>query len=100
MSGIDIENEELLTITQAATRCPGRPHAATIWRWVLNGLHGVKLDSIKVGGKRLTSAEAISRSPDSDGSDVIRRVTGVTVFDKKFVIVRGLKDVCAVGLKR
>ncbi|MBK6778176.1 MAG: carboxypeptidase regulatory-like domain-containing protein [Gemmatimonadetes bacterium] len=38
------------------------------------------------------SAEAISRSPDSDGSDVIRRVTGVTVFDKKFVLVRGLNE--------
>ncbi|MDZ4862485.1 MAG: carboxypeptidase regulatory-like domain-containing protein [Gemmatimonadota bacterium] len=38
------------------------------------------------------SAEAISRSPDSDGGDVIRRVTGVAVFDKKFVIVRGLNE--------
>lgn len=38
------------------------------------------------------SAEAISRSPDSDGGDVIRRVTGITVFDKKFVVVRGLGE--------
>lgn len=38
------------------------------------------------------SAEAISRSPDSDGGDVIRRVTGVSVFDKKFVVVRGLAE--------
>ncbi len=38
------------------------------------------------------SAEAISRSPDSDGGDVIRRVTGITVFDRKFVVVRGLNE--------
>lgn len=38
------------------------------------------------------SAEAIARSPDTDGGDVIRRVTGVTVFDKKFVVVRGLNE--------
>lgn len=38
------------------------------------------------------SAEAISRNPDSDGGDVIRRVTGVAVFDRKFVIVRGLNE--------
>lgn len=38
------------------------------------------------------SAEAISRSPDSDGGDVIRRMTGVTTFDKKFVVVRGLNE--------
>ncbi|HEU5154786.1 MAG TPA: carboxypeptidase regulatory-like domain-containing protein [Gemmatimonadales bacterium] len=38
------------------------------------------------------SAEAISRSPDSDGGDVVRRITGISVFDKKFVIVRGLNE--------
>ena len=38
------------------------------------------------------SAEAISRSPDADGGDVIRRMTGVTTFDKKFVVVRGLNE--------
>src|SRR5262245_7793984 len=38
------------------------------------------------------SAEAIARSPDSDGGDVVRRITGISVFDKKFVIVRGLKE--------
>lgn len=58
MSCIDVEHEELLTISQAAKRCPGDPHVATVWRW---GLNGVKLDSIKVGDKRLTSAEAIVR---------------------------------------
>jgi hypothetical protein len=38
------------------------------------------------------SAEAIKRNPDSDGGDVVRRITGVSVFDKKFVIVRGLNE--------
>ncbi len=38
------------------------------------------------------SAEAISRNPDASGGDVIRRVTGIAVFDKKFVVVRGLNE--------
>ena len=38
------------------------------------------------------SAEAISRTPDADGGDVIRRMTGVTTFDRKFVVVRGLPE--------
>lgn len=38
------------------------------------------------------SAEAISRNPDANGGDVIRRVTGIAVFDKKFVVVRGLNE--------
>lgn len=38
------------------------------------------------------SAEAISRSPDSDAADAITRVTGVSVVDDNFVVVRGLAE--------
>ena len=38
------------------------------------------------------SAEQISRSPDSDAGDAVARVTGVSVVDNKFVIVRGLGE--------
>ena len=38
------------------------------------------------------SAEAISRVPGSDATDAIIRVTGVSVVDEKFVVVRGLAE--------
>ncbi|MEZ4424693.1 MAG: carboxypeptidase regulatory-like domain-containing protein [Gemmatimonadota bacterium] len=38
------------------------------------------------------SAEQISRSPDSDAGDAVARVTGVSVVDDKFVVVRGLGE--------
>lgn len=38
------------------------------------------------------SSEVMSRSPDSDASDAIARVTGVSVVDDKFVVVRGLSE--------
>lgn len=38
------------------------------------------------------SAEAISRAPGSDAADAIARVTGVSVLDDKFVVVRGLAE--------
>lgn len=38
------------------------------------------------------SAEEISRSPDGDAAAAIRRVSGVTVQDGKYVFVRGLGD--------
>lgn len=38
------------------------------------------------------SAEAMSRSPDSDAGAAIARVTGVSVVDNKFVVVRGLEE--------
>ncbi len=36
------------------------------------------------------SAQEISKSMDSDAGEVVRRVSGVTIMDGKFVIVRGL----------
>ncbi|MBA3662831.1 MAG: carboxypeptidase-like regulatory domain-containing protein [Bacteroidetes bacterium] len=38
------------------------------------------------------SAETIRRSPDRNTSDVLKRVSGVTIQDDKFVIVRGLNE--------
>jgi hypothetical protein len=38
------------------------------------------------------SAEGIKRTPDKTTSDVLKRVSGASVQDNKFVIVRGLND--------
>tara|TARA_B100002051_G_scaffold276780_2_gene327925 strand:- start:30080 stop:33031 length:2952 start_codon:yes stop_codon:yes gene_type:complete len=38
------------------------------------------------------SAEAIKKSPDSNASDVVKRVTGISVVDGRFVFVRGLGE--------
>jgi len=38
------------------------------------------------------SAEQISKSPDGTSSDVLKRVTGLSVVDNKFVFIRGITD--------
>jgi outer membrane receptor protein involved in Fe transport len=38
------------------------------------------------------SAETIRRAPDSDAADAITRVTGISVQNDKFVVVRGLPE--------
>ncbi len=38
------------------------------------------------------SAETIKRSPDRSTSDVIKRISGASIQDNKFVIIRGLND--------
>ncbi len=38
------------------------------------------------------SAEQIARSPDSNAGDAIARVTGVSVVDNRYVVVRGLSE--------
>ena len=38
------------------------------------------------------SAETIKRTPDKSTSDVIKRISGASIQDNKFVIIRGLND--------
>ena len=38
------------------------------------------------------SAEQVRKSPDSDAGEVLRRVTGMSVFQNKFVFVRGMGE--------
>jgi len=44
------------------------------------------------------SAESIKRTPDRTTSDVIRRVSGASIQDNKFAIIRGLSDRYNVAL--
>jgi hypothetical protein len=58
---IDIGTEALITINEAAKALPSRPHIAPVWRWVYHGCRGVKLETVSIGGRRMTSQEAIAR---------------------------------------
>lgn len=64
---INIGTDELLTLNAAAKRLPkgrtGKPvHVATLHRWAsAGGLSGIRLETVKVGGVRYTSAEALER---------------------------------------
>ena len=59
---IDISTETLLTLSQAASSLPSRPHLSTLHRWRLPpGVRGVTLDTCLIGGRRYTSIEAIER---------------------------------------
>jgi len=59
---IDTKTEKLVTLSDARNAFPpGRRSLATIMRWVLKGVHGVKLETIMIGGRRLTSTAAMDR---------------------------------------
>ena len=58
--------EELLSLTDAAKEVPrpeGQkpPHVATVWRWAIKGVRGNKLEIVKIGSRKFTSREAITR---------------------------------------
>ena len=39
-----------------------------------------------------TSSESIKKTPDAKASDVIKRISGASVLDGKFIVIRGLTD--------
>jgi hypothetical protein len=60
---IDVTNEELITFSEARDAFPGgrRPALATLHKWRLHGIRGVRLETAQIGGSRFTSREAIVR---------------------------------------
>jgi hypothetical protein len=44
-------------LSKAGRLLPTNPSAATMWRWALKGVDGVKLHTTKIGGRRYTTAE-------------------------------------------
>ena len=56
---IDPLREKLIRLSKAVI--PGAPSICTRWRWCLHGVRGVRLESVRVGGRRYTSAEAVGR---------------------------------------
>ncbi len=56
-----LRDEEKLGLSAASKHVPDHPHASTLWRWCREGLHGVRLEYLKVGRRIVTSREALDR---------------------------------------
>lgn len=76
----DFASEDWFPIAKAPRHFPGRPSLRTVWRWVLEGVGGRRLETIKCGSRRFTSRHAIRRfiesgsnQSETNASDVTRR---------------------------
>lgn len=59
---IDFDSENIITLAEACRRVPpDGVSTATMARWIQRGVRGVKLETIVIGGRRLTSVESLSR---------------------------------------
>ena len=63
---IDLNCEDVVSLTEATSLLPRRrrgkkPHIATLYRWALHWVRGVKLETLQVGGTLCTSKEALQR---------------------------------------
>ena len=54
-------DENLQTLTEAAQTGPVRRHVSSLVRWAKKGVRGVRLETIKIAGRRFTSKEAMRR---------------------------------------
>lgn len=74
---IDLETEQVLSFKRAAEMVPwpdeDRPSYETIRRWADRGVRGHKLETVRIGGRRVTTLEAIQRflAVLSQGAEVI-----------------------------
>jgi hypothetical protein len=58
--------ESLSPLVCAVEKATGhRPHLSTVIRWCIRGSSGIRLESKVLGGRRLTSPEAVRRFMDS-----------------------------------
>jgi hypothetical protein len=58
---LDLSSETAIAVNKSPAHIPGRPHVSTVWRWVLVGVRGIKLETFVVGCQRFTTKQAIER---------------------------------------
>lgn len=82
--------EQNISLTTAAARVEAQVVTASSERGSVN--EALDRQRTAVGVVNAVTAEQISRSPDSDASQAVQRVSGVTVQEDKTVAVRGLAE--------
>jgi len=63
---IDPVRERLLDFREATSWLPKRAggkriHVSTLYRWTTHGSRGIRLETVRVGGRTCTSVEALGR---------------------------------------
>lgn len=59
MTAIGNPIEEFISLAEAARLIPGRPHLSTFYRWRTRGVNGIKLETVRIGGRRMISRSAL-----------------------------------------
>jgi len=87
---IDFRNQKLLQLSVAAREWPGGGvHVSTLHRYRLQGVRGIRLECVRVGGRWCTSCQAIDRfiaGLNSDSSEPMSAKTvlaGLTAAEKE-----------------
>lgn len=62
---LNLDPTKFISLSEAAAILPGRPSLCSLHRWTRRGVRGVRLETLLVGGKRFTTAEALQKFADA-----------------------------------
>ncbi len=104
---IDLNNETIGSLSEIARLLPPyqgrRLHPSTLWRWSSKGLKGVRLETLRLGGRILCSVEAVTRfaaklaeldqqSRDDPPAEVRQKAKQRTPIQRERDLARARKD--------
>ncbi len=55
---LNLLTEDMIRLNEVPAELPERVNVSTVWRWATRGVGGIKLETVKIGGKKLTSRQA------------------------------------------
>ena len=58
---MDLIEEDLVRLSELAASLPWKPTRCTVWKWTTTGFRGTVLESFKLGGRNMTSKQAVNR---------------------------------------
>ncbi len=95
ISDIETTKDETTSLTVSMSEKNNSLNEVVIKRTKMKAESVASLLSVQKNSSRVSdgiSAESIKRTPDKTTSDVLKRISGASVQDNKFVIIRGLND--------
>ena len=98
---INLQDEQLLSFTEAVGHLPSgvSPVQSTWWRWFKQGVSGVKLETVKIGGRRFTSLAALQRFIESTSLDRDRSLPAArSVKQRERGLVRAQAELSRLGI--
>lgn len=91
-----VNNELIISLTPASKNLDAVVVTASARRETVSNLYSIQRNS--PGIQDGISADIIKKSPDRNTGEVLRRVSGATIQDNKFVVIRGLNERYNVAL--
>ena len=95
ISDVDAIKDETTSLTVSMSEKNNTLNEVVIKKTKMKAESVASLLSVQKNSARVSdgiSAETIKRTPDKTASDVLKRISGASVQNNKFVIIRGLND--------